>query len=156
MSASIMAQDTARAVKHTHTMFPKRLCGAASPGRDKTTGHCSVAATAAEKVTWNDMENPASFYNELEVEPEEHPVLPTEPRLSHSLRDTTDIVIDSGDGVPIYEGDTLTSFVWLAVVRQSIFSCTDTAERVRLSVLSWVFVLHAFRLQHKAETDRGF
>ena len=35
---------------------------------------------------------------------------------------TTDIVMDPGDSVPIYEGDTLRLdiLVWLAVIRQSI------------------------------------
>jgi hypothetical protein len=68
-------------------------------------------------TNWDDMEKiwHHTFYNELRVAPEEHPVLLTEAPLNpkavlslYASGRTTGIVLDSGDGVthtvPIYEG----------------------------------------------------
>ncbi|KAH0788662.1 actin [Histomonas meleagridis] len=65
-------------------------------------------------TNWDDMEKiwHHTFYNELRVDPAEHPVLLTEaPMNPKANRRTTGIVFDAGDGVshtvPIYEGYSL-------------------------------------------------
>ena len=106
-----------------------------------------------------------TFYNELNVGPEEHPVLPMDPKsyrermtqtrfqtfnvpVMHlatqtapfAAGHTTDIVMDSGDSVSIYEGDTLchdilrlagrdsSEFLMTNLTEQE-YSLTATAER---------------------------
>ena len=95
-------------------------------------GGIQILGTVVEHgivTNWNDTEKiwHQTFYNELIVAPEEPPVLPTDPkayreRITQTRFETfnvatqtvlnvsghtTDIVMDSGDGVPIYEGHTL-------------------------------------------------
>ena len=114
-------------------------CATASPRRDKKKkGHCcaasaatrlshlvpDVAATAEEKLNWNDMEKiwHHTFYNELKVlhtVPLSYREHMTQTRFltfnvpamyigdsdcTIRFGRTTDIVMDSVDGVPIYEG----------------------------------------------------
>ena len=82
---------------------------AASPGRDKNTWHCCVAANLCR-----DCRGDHTFLDE-------HSVLPPRVHDASFIR-STDIVTDPGDSVSIYEGDTLRLdiLVWLAVIRQNI------------------------------------
>ena len=137
--------------------------------------------------------NMDTFYNELKVAPEEHPVLPTD---SMSYRErmtqtrfetfnvpamylaaqtvpfasghTTDIVMDSGDSVPIYESDTLRHDILCLAGRDSSeylmtnfteqgYALTATAERRMIQDLienfCYIVVDDATELKSTADFD---
>ena len=80
-------------------------------------------------------------------------------------RYTTDILMDSGDGVPIYKGDTLrldilrlagrdsSEYLMMNLIeREYSFSATSEREIVRIATETLCYV---FRLRHRGQIDRG-
>ena len=127
------------------------------------------------------------FYNEFKVGPEEHPVLPTDPKsyrermtqtrfqtfnvpamylatqiVSFASGHTTDIVMDLVTVCPSTKVTlcVTTSFVWLAVFRQSLLTNFTEQEYALIgteedcSGFDGETVLHYCGLRHRAQIDR--